>query len=94
MQAVILRMLDLMIMMMLNVTMIVMMVMKIVVMMIVVMMMIVVLEIVAMMELWCGLQLQWCKQSKAREAARCNPTLPNFNFIITTIIISFCCTKL
>merc|ERR1719234_2047229 len=39
---------------------------------------IVVLEIVAMMELWCGLQLQWCKQSKAREAARCNSTLPNF----------------
>ena len=67
----------------------------IVIMVIVVMMMkIVVLEIVAMMELWCGLQLQWCKQSKAREAARCNPTLPNFNFIITTIIISFCCTKL
>jgi len=74
-QAVILRMLDLMMMKMLNVTMIVMMVMKIVVMMIVVMMMIVVLEIVAMMELWCGLQLQWCKQSKAE---RSRAVQPNF----------------
>jgi len=49
--------------------MIAMMVMKIVV------MMIVVLEIVVMMELWCGLQLQWCKQSKAE---RSRAVQPNF----------------
>jgi len=42
---------------------------------VVMMMMIVVLEIVAMMELWCGLQLQWCKQSKAE---RSRAVQPNF----------------
>jgi len=46
-----------------------------IVIMVIVVMMIVVLEIVAMMELWCGLQLQWCKQSKAE---RSRAVQPNF----------------
>jgi len=42
--------------------------------MMIVRMMIVVVGIVAMMEGWCGLQLQWCKQSGRSRAVQLNFT--------------------
>lgn len=43
-------------------------------MMMILMMMIVVVGTVAMMEGWCGLQLQWCKQSGRSHAVQLNFT--------------------